>query len=194
MAKRLQIRKTAPHSGWLWALSIQSRKEQHGLLLKDQRTSGSTEVLRSMEGETELSGTLPNTSVPSCCVLFILIVKELPTCSSTSCSKRENHHLCVGHHWEEEGRKMWNVSIEKHFSFSTKEGKISFEFETRIFKNYWSNCSSRRILQGKHNMVKSASDKGEEVVPKSQKHMKATELRKETKKKRKAILIIHFST
>lgn len=146
-----------------------------------------------MEGETELSGTPPITSVPSCWVLFKLIVQELPTCSSMSCSKRENHQLCVGHRWEEEGRKMWNVSIEKHFSFSTKEGK-SFEFETGIFKNYWSNCSSRGILPGKHKMVKSASDKGEEVVPKSRKHMKATELRKETKKKEKAILIIHFST
>lgn len=41
----------------------------------DQRTSGSTGVLGSMEGETELSRKLSNTSVPSCYVLLKLIVQ-----------------------------------------------------------------------------------------------------------------------
>lgn len=77
MVKILQISQTAPHTGWLWALSIQYLKEPHGFITKSlgaggQRTSGSTGALRSVEGKTELSGKLPNTSVPSCCVLLTL--------------------------------------------------------------------------------------------------------------------------
>lgn len=94
MVKILQISQTAPHTGWLWALSIQYLKEPHGFISKSVKVwvLGAKGHLVAQGLLDQWKGKLSYQEsylIPLClrAVSFSLLVQELPTRSSMPCSK-----------------------------------------------------------------------------------------------------------